>query len=279
MDRTLRSFLQQADDLHESLEKYCVALTAEQIEEKVLELQSAMKTIQSVVYQMANVSNIATRVANRKRKTKAKNETSDRPVIDPYPTEHDIGTLRSVNPQESKEIMTGITIPIRTVATAKEIPVSNLYYVEEMKQYAINIEGIILRGDLCNITDYQTELSAVCEYGISCKSFQKHTKCPYYHDPSDYIYHKQEIPTSRRNFTIGSWIYSKKKTPKTYFTRHLGSRDRLMYDLATLKRVQYREEIYNREGQLIHDLLIYMILNSKGLLERYPHWQKIPKNT
>ena len=52
----------------------------------------------------------------------------------------------------------------------------------------------------------------------------------------------------------------------------------MIYDLNTLKRVQYREEITNREGQLIHDLLIYMILNARGLLERYPHWKHMPRS-
>ncbi len=292
MDRTLRSFIQQADDIHEYLEKFCVALSADQIEEKVIELQSAIKTLQAVSYQLANVSNIANRVVIRKRRARkatmaevvkgsiAVNSPNDskekeKKYIDPYPTETDIGTLRSLNPVESKEIIKGVKLPVHIVETTKDIPVSKMYYVNELKQFAINIEGVVIRGNLSNMVDYQTEHSAECEYGVNCKSFETKTECPYYHDPLDYLHHKLPIPDRPRNFTIGSWIYSKKKTPKTYFTRHIGSGDRLIYDLNTLKRVQYREEISNREGQLIHDLLIYMILNARGLLERYPHWKQI----
>jgi hypothetical protein len=283
MDRTLRNFLQQADDVHEYLEKYCVALSADQIENKVLELQASIKVLQTVAYQLANVSNIAKRVVIQKRRHKKATlsevvQNSDKPgkFIDPYPTENDVGTLRSLNPIESKEIAKGIKIPVRIVETAQEIPVSHLYYINELKQFAINVEGITIRGNLGNLVDYQEENSAVCEYGINCNSFKSANVCKYYHDPLDYKHHGLPIPEHPRNFTVGSWLYSKKKSPRTYFTRHVGSKHRLIYDLNTLKRVQYREEIFNREGQLIHDLMIYMILNARGMLERYPHWSRVP---
>jgi hypothetical protein len=270
MDRTLREYLQQADDLHEYLEKYCIALTAEQIEEKIIELQTSIKSLQTVAYQLANISNIANRVVLRKRKAKKSITDKKSVYVDPYPKYTDVGTLRTLYPVENKELIKGVQIPVKIIESVKEIPVSHLYYVRNINQYALNVEGIIIRGDLCNIVDYQSERSAKCEYGINCKCFTNKTTCPYYHDPDDFIYHGLEVEQQSRNFTVGSWIYSKKKTPKTYFARHLGSKDRLIYDLNTLKRVQYKEEISNREGQLIHDLLIYMILNARGLLERYP---------
>jgi hypothetical protein len=103
--------------------------------------------------------------------------------------------------------------------------------------------------------------------------------CKYYHDVRDYQSNNKPVPIdNHRNFTVGSWIYSKTKNPRTYFARHLGSKDRLLYDLQTLKYVQYKNEISNREGQLIHDLLIYMILNNQGLLKNHPHWKGMPKS-
>lgn len=278
MDRTLRSYMQQADEVYDYLDKYCLALSADQIEAKVIELQANIKTIQAVAYHLANISNIANRVVIRKRRTKkstlAEVVQNTKKYIDPYPTEYDVGTLRSLNPMESKEIVKGVDIPICTVEKTQDIPVSHLYYVKETKQFALNVEGIVICGNLGNIVEYGEDNSAACEYGINCKSFVGATECSYYHNPSDYLHYKLPVPDQVRNFTIGSWIYSKKKTPKTYFTRHLGSADRLIYDLNTLKSVQYREEISNREGQLIHDLLIYMVLNTRGLLSKYPHWDK-----
>lgn len=274
MDKTLRDYLKHADDVYEYFEKYFVCLSDKQIEEKIIEIQSNIKTIQTVAYQLANVSNIATRALNKRSKPITK-------PVDPYPSNEDVGILRSLNPIESKELIKGISIPVKTVDCINDIPIGNLYYVENIKQFAINIAGIIIKGNLGNIVDYRADNSAKCEYGIECKSFKRKTQCSYYHDPEDYIKLGLPVPEITKNFTVGSWIYSKTKTPKTYFARHVGSKDKLLYDLSTIKRVQYREEISNRECQLIHDLLIYLVLNSKGLLERYVPWKKMPviKNT
>ncbi len=270
MDQSLRDYLKQADIVHEYIDKFCVILTPKQLEEKVIELQSSIKTIQAVAKRIADISNIVTRVLNKKTSTKIINK-----YIDPYPTEEDHGTLRTLFAEEKKQIAKDISIPVKIVENISDIPISNFYYINSLKQYAININGIIIKGNLGNIVDYKDKFSSRCEYGAECKSFKKNMLCSYYHDPEDFIKNGKPIPDIERNFTTGSWIYSKTKTPKTYFCRHVGSKNRLIYDLNTLKRVQYREEISNREGQLIHDLLIYMILNSKGLLERYPHWLAI----
>lgn len=274
MDKTLREYLALADQTHDYLDKFGFGLTPKQIEEKVIQLQLGIKTIQSVAKRLADISNIATRVISRKLAMSGK-EHSQKNIIVTYPTENSHASLRTMEPKETVHITKEIAIPAKVVETCAELPVNNLYYVNNIKQFAININGVIIKGNLGNLVEYQTEQSAKCEYGIDCKSFKKNLTCTYYHDPEDYIKLKQPVPDVTRNFTVGSWLYSKNKAPRTYFTRHLGSKDRLNYDLNTLKKVQYREEISNREGQLIHDLLIYMILNSKGLLERYPHW-KLP---
>lgn len=297
MDKSLREYLKQADLVHEFMEKFAIALSPKQLEEKITELQVSIKSLQAVSKRIADITNIAMRLYKHKtikRVTALSNKsiildksntTVDKSItldksnttkpnkfLDPYPTMEDHGTLRTLYPEEKKAVVGDLFIPIRTVSNTSEIPVSNLYYVDSLKQYAINVNGIIIKGELGNIVDYKTKNSNRCEYGTECKSFNKDKGCSYYHPPEDYIKNKKPVQTTDRNFTAGSWIYSKTKTPKTYFCRHMGSKDRVMYDLNTLKKVQYREEIFNREGQLVHDLLIYLILNSKGLLERYPHW-------
>lgn len=198
-------------------------------------------------------------------------------IVDPYPSENDCAILRVLYPlkEESKELIDGIILPVRIVQKAADIPVAPIYYIRELKQYAININGVVIKGNLGNIVEYQTKYSARCDYGIECKSFITGKPCNYYHEPNDYIKLNLPIPDIIRNFTIGSFIYSRNLRCKTYFTRHVGSYDTLAVDLQNLRKIQYREEISNREGQLIHDLLIYMILHSKGLLERYPHFGKI----
>jgi hypothetical protein len=286
MDITLRDYLKKADESHTYIEKYCAILSIDEMNKYINDLQVGIKNIQSVAKRMADVSNIITKLKNRKiKKTKNKvksnnesnhidgSESEHTTLVDPYPTENDHATLRFLYPEKSIEIIPGINIPVKIVENTSEIPISQLYYVSNLDQFAVNVCGVNIKGSLCNITKYQTENTARCEYGIKCKSFTNDNPCNYYHDPEDFIKCGKPIPDKIRNFTAGSWIYTRNKNPKTYYARHLGSKDKLIYDIALLKKVQYREEISNREGQLMHDLLLYMILNSKGLLEKYPHWK------
>jgi hypothetical protein len=262
MDRTLNEYLTLADSIHDHIEKFGIALATDKLEENVNELQTGIKNIQAVAKRMADISNIINQIVLHRKKTIT--------YIDPYPTEYDHAVLRMKYPKESKEIVRDVNIPIVNVDTEKEIPVSNLYYIGELDQYAINIAGLIIKGNLANIMNYQAEKTARCEYGIKCKSIQS---CKYYHEPEDYIKLGMAIPENNtRAFTVGSWIFNRNKKPKTYYTRHIGSRDTLSADLKTLKKIQYRDEVSNREGQLIHDLLIYLILHNQGLLEKYKHW-------
>lgn len=277
MDITLRQYLKQADEIHQYVDKTGFLIPNNELESKVHEIQTSIKTIQSVAKRLADISNIINTFINKK-KTILQNKTKRYNTIDPYPTENDHAVLRTLYPEESRQIATGIHVPVRVVSNLNEIPISSIYWVESLKQYAVNIAGINIKGNLANIVNYQTKNSARCEYQIECKSLKKNKSCGYYHDPEDYIGLGLNIPESRRNYTVGSWLYSPDRRPKTYYTRHIGSADCLLHDLEMLKTIQYREEIANREGQLIHDLLIYMILHNKGLLERYPHWIKKNEN-
>lgn len=280
-DSTLQSFLDQGDDTYKYLEKYCIALSIDKIEEKIVQLQSSIKTIQSVAYYLANISNVANKLLLiKKRRSHLRavcNEEKKEKYIDPHPTNNTLGTLRFLNAHDQKEIIKNIHIPIKTVSSISEIPISYVYYAEDIKQYVVNIAGLTIRGNLGNIVNYKTKNSSPCEYGKKCKCLADKKECPYYHDPDDYINNNIPVPETSRNFTVGSWIYTKDKTPRTYYARHIGSADRLIHDLRTLKLVQYRDEIFNREGQLIHDLLIYMILMSRGLVDKYSHWAYMPK--
>jgi hypothetical protein len=276
MDITLREYMDLADETQNILSKAGILLSNAKLEEKIIQIHTGIKNIQAIAKYMADIANIANQfLLSRKKKI------SDDKCINTYPSENDHAVLRTVyqNKQDSKIIINDddpISLPVKIVNKITEIPISHIYYVKSHKQYAINIEGLVIKGNLSNIVNYQCANSARCEYGVDCKIFLKNDKknpCKYYHEPEDYIKLGWIVPDNiTRNFTIGSWLYSKTKTPKTYFTRHIGSKDMLKHDLHTMRKLQYREEISNREGQLIHDLLIYSILHNKGFLEKYPHW-------
>jgi hypothetical protein len=268
MDITLREYLRQTDEIHSQIEKYGICIKTEDLENKIKLLKQHIKTIQSIAKRMADVSNVANEIILHRKPIGTCRQ------INPYPTSNDHAVLRMTDPESKIEILPDIELPVHIVSKIEHIPVSSLYYIEDLKQFAINIAGVNIKGNLANITEYQGKNTARCEYGIKCKSFINKTRCKYYHEPEDYIKLGLPVPDIQRDFTIGSWIYSKNKNPRTYFTRHVGSKDTLLLDIKMLKNIQWVEEVVTREGQLIHDLLIYMILHNKGMLERYPHWHR-----
>lgn len=288
MDITLREYLTGADCDHDYVYKYGIALSIDVLDEKVKQLHIGIKNIQAVARRMADVSNIINKLKlykkQQKRNANYTSESNTNRLVNPYPAETDHAVIRAVYPPKPllRNIAEGVNISVNTVDTIRDIPVSHIYYVKDLKQYAINIDGIIIKGCLSSITSYQAKNTARCEYGIKCKSFIKDGTCTYYHEPEDYLKLNMLVPDEHkntRNFTVGSWIHasnSDKSTVKnyknSYFMRHIGNKSTLSYDLSKLKKSQFREEIANREGQLIHDLLIYMVLNNNNMLERYAHW-------
>lgn len=261
LNQTLEQFMTMADETEEFIHKYAIGVNLKTLEEKILQLQSNIKTIQVVALRLANVSNVCTKIK------RARSKIEDVPkYIDPYPKTGDHTILRTAFPKDTQQITKRIRLPIVRVEQLEDIPMHPLYYIEQYKQFAINVNGIILRGNIGNLEEYQGHKTARCEYGAQCTSINN---CKYYHDPTDY---KKDIVPQTRNFTVGSFIYTRNLNPKTYYARHVGSLDTLEQDISKLKTRQFRDEMNTRQDQLMHDLLILLVLHSLGYLEEYPHW-------
>ncbi len=265
MNNTLQDYLNNADNIINKISKK--KLNYSELESYVITLQKNIKDIQTVAKYMADISNNINEILVNNNHTIQKEK-----IIDPYPLSGDHAMLRTKYQEETKEIIKNINIPVKIVNKKEEIPISYLYYVNELKQYAINVNGLIIKGNLANISDYKDLKTCRCEYSIRCNSLKKDIPCNYYHDPEDYIALGKPIVEQTRCFTPGSYIYTKKKLLNTYYNRHVGSKDTLIYDLITLRKMQYKDEMYNREGQMIHDILIYIILHNEGLLDKFKYY-------
>jgi hypothetical protein len=270
MDRTLHDILAEGDAIHDHVDKYAIGLKPQNLEAQLLVLQKLIRSIQGVSRRLADVSNLVNRVL-RVKKSDQKDSTPIK-AIETYPTSEDHAILRAQYAPVTRPLTDRTFVPVRVVQRSADLPTASLYYVEELKQFAVNVGGVVIKGNLANIVNHRGPRSSRCEFGSECTSFEKKQTCNYYHDPEDFLSHGLTPPDAPRNFTVGSWISTRSRSPRTYFTRHLGSKETLDEDLENLRRVQFRDEIANREGQLIHDLLIYMILHQRGLLQRYPNW-------
>lgn len=241
MDKTLTNYFEQADKIHDEVIKTALLIKPTKLHEYMMLLKKNIRLIQGVAKHMADVSNACNTILIRKN-IKAKN-------IDTYPTEHDHVAIRDM---KSFEVVQNIN----------EIPISKLYYVKQLKQYAININGMIIKGDLANINNGNH--SQLCKKGIKCKNI---INCKYWHDPEDFIKLKIPIPQIKRNLKPSSWLYMSK--PNNRYGRHVGNAETLNNDIALLKKTNYKNEVSNREYQLIHDLIIYITLQKNNLIPKY----------
>lgn len=291
MDITLRDYLAAADSIQNNVIK--ANMRAEDLSRDMISLRTGIKMIQAVAKKMADVSNMIQQVIDYSNHQYTR--------IDPYPRSDSHAVVRYLYPEEERPVSythANIKLNVKSVRDTPDIPTSALYYIKDLDQFAININGVVIKGNVGNVADYGSERTAWCEYGTCCKAFQnaiqgrsadksadKSAKesarpksnfaCHYYHPPEDYIragapiekYHE-----AHRNFTAGSWITANTlnaKKQSKHFMRHIGSLDTLASDLHTMQKRQYHDEVATREDQLIHDLLIYMILIRNGYVERY----------
>ena len=279
---TIKDMLALTDKIYSETDNYAIFLSCDHLEQRVLSLQSMIKDIQAVARHMADVSNEINQILLFKKRhmqpvrkpilqlTKLEENTGGYLVadlltnkhIDPYPKESDHTVVRFKYAEETREISPGVSIPIKTVETPSKIPISHMYYIKSLNCYAININGVIIKGDLCDILPYGSSKTAMCSYDLTCK---KRSTCQFYHSDEK----------TKRAFTPGSWIYNNvaaRERPSKYYTRHVGDGKSLLIDLKLMSKSHYNNEVLTRECQVIHDLLIYIAMTSHGLVDDYKPW-------
>lgn len=276
MNKTLSEFLVRADDIFADINNNIPSKNT--LKTYIEELQINIRTIQSVAMRMADISNIIqTNINNRERIFGL-----SKPVlkeIDPYPEHNDHVVLRNKYIYDKCEIMPNLHVPAKIVRDISQIPISNLYYVENLKQFAISVNGMVILGNLGSF-DEKSRVSP-CKYGAKCRNLLEYKNCKYYHDSLEIL---AAIPDSSKgelntvlqnnicNFTNGSWIYTQyPRKKKNECMRHIGGRDTILYDLEIIKndKSAYNQEIIKRKSQLIHDYITLCILLSKGIIPEY----------
>lgn len=112
----------------------------------------------------------------------------------------------------------------------------NFIYDKNNNAYSININGIIIKGNLgkiYNINDKNIINTVVCN-NSSCKR----NKCIH--------------NILNRNYFNNSWTYN----PSSKYARKIGGRDTLIEDLNRLSLQEKKYEYDLRSSQLIHDIII-----------------------
>ena len=155
------------------------------------------------------------------------------------------------------------------------IPNTKLYWVDDIKQFAVRINNVIVRGNIGNIfpKDISNKNLIKCQNGSKCINMIKNNMCSYLHDPiemKDIINQSQII----RNYTNSSWMYASNSIDrKNRQMRHIGNRSSLNHDIEKMSKRDKKSidnEIDMIINQVMHDLLILMALKSKELIPFTP---------
>ena len=261
---SIKDLLTHVDCMYAEVDRCAIFISSEDLEAKVATVQSMIKDIQSVAKYMADISNEINQIAIFKKKQFDSNKRNNQitKYVNPYPQSRDHAVVRVKYADVEHEIAPNVSIPVCVVENESSIPITHIYYIKQLNTYAINIDGVLIKGEVCDILPYGSARTAICSYGDACK---RKLTCQYYHEKDGL----------KRAFTPGSWIYNDtalRTRPAKYYTRHIGNRARLGIDMKLMSKSHYTEEVKTRECQLIHDLLIYMALNKHGMLADYKQW-------
>ena len=245
------NYLNDINRIHDKINNISViSKSPTELNDDLIHLRKIIKELQTVALKAKNVSNQISQVLN----LKTGQNTISTNILNPLPSQEDISiveTKQLVNIEEFKK--NNLDIPARIVDTETDIPCNYLYYIKDKKQYCLNINGTNIKGNIGKIFSKESIKTSICKKKNCSKQ-----DCSFSHDDDE------------RNFTVGSWIYSGKKTP--YYTRRIGGKNTLKDDLVNIDKEEFQTECKTRESQFMHDLLIYMLLHNMGLIKKYVRW-------
>ena len=135
-----------------------------------------------------------------------------------------------------REVAPGITVRTIVVPNEDFIPDSPLYYIQSSNEYAVKINGTLIKGNILNINSNDTK-------NIAC--YCNHDKCKWGHD-------------NDRSWSPGCWLFTRAPlSQKNRYMRHIGSADTLAGDISAATR----SEKETRMRQTAHDLLIQLCID------------------
>jgi hypothetical protein len=186
---------------------------------------------------------------------------------------------------KNKHIVDNLPVNVNIIDDIDDIPDNPLYWVSNINQFAISINGIIFRGNIGNIYNKQNihnnniKQTIICKFHNTCPNLHNNKICKFYHDPHELLIllNNNDISTilfdeykkSHRNFINTSWIYTDNQNNKKNINmRHFGSKNSLYNDFELMKlnkSPSVTTHIDNYKQQTIHDILTILGLNNYDL--------------
>lgn len=287
MDLTLKQIIEQTDNIHTQVNQLNGAVNYIQMKNCITELKNILKQVHIVGVKVSNVYNIC----NNKQKTNTHTYSHKEEISKTLNNDWTYLNRKVTSSSPSKKLTYDIPVNVKIVKSIEEIPNTPLYWVADINQYAIHVNGVLLRGNIGNIYNKNhikknkiVHQIAICKHKNSCRSILNSEICKFYHDPIELMQlvkcKKMNIDTFNkyknlhRNFLNTSWIYTElPRNNSNNLMRHFGSRNTLKheFDLMKINNERINESnIDNFRQQCMHDILVVMGLNQYGLLKEYP---------
>jgi len=267
MDLTLNQIIDKVDELHVSFDSLNDHICYPRTKNIINELRDIMLCFQGVNSKISNIYNICN---NKHIITRGAYKRTDAKCI----TNKD-WNYNNTNKTINKPLTHDININVKIVSDINEIPNTPIYWVSNINQFAFQINGVILRGNIGNIYDKtkhnKTQL-VICKYGNKCQTLFSNNICKFYHDPYDLLKLLESKKISKelfnhyasmyRNFINTSWLYTD-SWYKNDTMRPFGSRNLLRYSFDALKlyNANNKRVVENFKHQCMHDILVLMGMN------------------
>jgi len=269
MERTLKYYLDETNRFHKKMMSGTIMLDPREIKMMLNRIAFNIRQIQSVSHRMAYIYNVSQR-----RMSQVSYQIKDeikQLKYETYPKQDDWRQLQKAPGKSKKKVAPGVEMNVEVVDDLNDIPDTPLYWVNSLQQFALSINGTVLRGNIGNVYEKNTALGM---FNIKeCRNYEKcmmkKRRCKYFHDPLKLKKMEAEMKDPIRNFTNNSWLFTTSpKNAKNTNLRHIGNRNTLGNDLYLMRYDKtYPDEVSTRFYQTMHDLLILLTLDQYNLLE------------
>lgn len=279
--------MERTDSIHTQVDSLDESNNCIQMKNCLRELHNMVRQINIVNRKVSNIYNIC----YNKQKSNTHKYSKQDDVPPALPNDWVYLNRNITTNTTSKPLTSDIPINVKIVDNINNVPNTPLYWVSNINQYVIHINGVIFRGNIGNIYNKNhikknkiAHQIAICKHGNSCQTVLNSSICKFYHDPIELLKLVKtkkitrdtfnEYKKLRRNFLNTSWIYTElPHSTGNNLMRQFGSRNTLKheFDLIKINNINANEiTIDNFRHQCMHDFLIVMGLNQYGLLKEYP---------
>ena len=231
MDFSLKQILEIADNIHRKVFSEESSITISDYINSIHQLQAYVEQIKSIVCRVETIHRVCLdKMKEHINKTKVDERNIN--MIGTYEWGEKVmkGTRErnqllcpSSYVDTKVSIVHNIDTNTKVVKNVDMIPNTKIYWVDDIKQFVIRINNIVIKGNIGNILTKNEPLYNVvkCRNGLKCIN----NECLYLHS------------SATRNYTNSSWIYSPHPiTKKNKYMRHIGNRNSLYRDIERMKR-------------------------------------------